>query len=111
MGSFEDAVAAQAAMDPVTKALMAPVLEGVRTALEEHTPARLTRTAEETRRILGVGEGTVRQLIAEGRLVQIAGDRSPVTLASIFQVAGWPLREAPLAAPLTVVPDSDERAS
>lgn len=111
MAKFEDAVVAQAGMDPVTQALIAPLREAVRLELEAHEPGRLTRTQEEARKILGVGDSTIRAMVADGRLQQLeGGPRSPITLASILMAAGWPMREAPLAAPLSVVPE-ESRAS
>lgn len=113
MGTFEDALARQAQADPVTQALLAPLRHAVRAELDEHMPGRLTRTQKETAAMLGIGEASVRKLVDEGRLVQIDTDspRSPLTLASILQFAGWPLRPAPLASPLQVIPGGDPKAA
>lgn len=90
--------------DPVTAALRAPLEAAVVGALDRHLP-RLAFTSAEVASMLGCSTSTVNDLVQQGRLVRVAGPQSTISLGSLLDLVGWPMQEAPVAAPLAVVPD------
>lgn len=103
LGHVRDLIEAEVAADPVTAALIGPLRAAIRAELATHHP-RLTRTTAETADMLGLGEGTVREMATDGRLRRVAGPQSPITLVSVLEVAGWPVQPTSLVAPTSAVP-------
>lgn len=87
--------------DPVTQALLPPMIEAVQAVLAGHLP-KLILSRAEAGEILGCSTSMVDAFLAEGQLDRIAAGK--ITLASVLRLAGWPVEPAPVGAPLTAVP-------
>lgn len=98
-----EAMVDQVGFDPVTKALVAPLREAVTDALDHHVP-RLAFGTAEVAGMLGCSTASVNELVKAGRLSRVAGPQSPISIGSILHLVDWPLADAPVSAPLSVVP-------
>lgn len=78
--------------DPVAQALHNAVVSSVAEALEGRLP-RLTVTRAEAGEMLGLATTTIDSMLQTGRLTKLdtGTSRVAVTVASIFEAAGWPL--------------------
>lgn len=95
---YEPAVAA----DPLTRALTAAVTDAVKRALDARVP-RVAVTQAEAAEMLGVSVATVGRMLRAGELRRLDCEAQVgvVTVASVYQVAGWPV--VPIGTGLSVV--------
>lgn len=103
LGHVRDIITNEVRADPLTQALLHPIIQAVTAALDAHQPKLAYPTADAAA-MLNVSASTVNRLVHDGRLRRVAGSSTAITLASILDVAEWPMQPAPLTAPLTVVP-------
>lgn len=99
-GPVEELVGRSVLADPVTQALVPPLEQAVRNVLAGHLP-KLVLTRAEASHLLGVSTTKVDHWIAAGDLRILAAGR--ITLASVLELAGWPVQPAPVGAPLSAV--------
>lgn len=106
MNQLRDVLQARVSNDPVTAALSDVVAAAVGDALHSRLP-RLAFTRQEVAQMLGCDPSTVTSMIESGRLRTILdGPRSKVPIGALLDLVGWPMAPAPVAAPLTVVPET-----